>query len=115
MFGQVMLLTVLLLGGTILGATTIAGYLMIQKIQIASDITNSTKAIFAAATGIEWELFRKFKDPNFPKPVLSNGATFESSVSEDGSVIKSIGTSLRTSRAFELQFVTPALFGLPQP
>ena len=102
--GQIMLLTVLLLGGAILGATTIAGYLMLQKIRIAADITNSTKAIFAADTGIEWELYRKFKDTNHEKPNLSNGASFNTVVNEDGSTMKSIGSAGRSVRAFEVRF-----------
>jgi hypothetical protein len=51
--GQAMLLTVLALGGTLLGATTIAGLLMIYQIRQNSDIRDSTKAIFAADAGIE--------------------------------------------------------------
>ena len=99
--GQVMLLTVLILGGSILGASTIAGYLMLLKIRGASDITNSTKAIFAADTGIEWELYKQFKDSGYPKPSLSNGTDFTSS--NDGTVIKSIGQSSNSFRAFEME------------
>ncbi|TRZ65014.1 MAG: hypothetical protein D4Q79_00265, partial [Spirochaetia bacterium] len=59
--GQAMLLTVLVLGASILGVSTIAGYLTLLKIRAASDTANSTKAIFAADTGIEWELYKQFK------------------------------------------------------
>ncbi len=100
-----MLLTVLILGGTILGATTIAGYLMLQKIQIASNITNSTRAIFGADSGLEWEMYRKFVNAEQEKPAFSNGVTFTTVVAEDGSFIKSIGTSGKTSRALEVNFV----------
>jgi len=99
--GQVMLLTVLILGGSILGASTIAGYLMLLKIRGASDITNSTKAIFAADTGIEWELYKQFKDSGYPKPSLSNNTNFTSS--NDTQRIKSIGQSSSIFRAFELE------------
>jgi len=100
--GQAMLLTVLILCGSILGASTIAGYLMLLKIRNSSDITNSTKAIFAAETGIEWELYKQFKDgSNYPEPSLSNNTDFTSS--NDGTVIKSIGQSLNSYRAFEVQ------------
>ena len=100
-----MLLTVLILGGTILGATTIAGYLMLQKIQIASNITNSTRAIFGADSGLEWEMYRKFVNAGQEKPVFSNGVTFATVVNEDGSSIKSIGISGKTNRALEVNFV----------
>src|SRR3989338_10873566 len=61
MRGQIMLLTVLALSGTILGATTIAGLLMVYQIRQSNDIVNSTKAIFAADAGLEWRLYKFFK------------------------------------------------------
>lgn len=97
-----MLLTVLILSGAILGASTIAGYLMLLKIRGASDITDSTKAIFAADAGIEWELYKQFKNPDYPKPLLSNNADFTSS--NDGQNIKSIGQAVNSFRAFEIEF-----------
>lgn len=101
--GQVMLLTVLILSGSILGASTIAGYLMLLKVRGASDITNSAKAIFAADTGIEWELYKQFKSPDYPKPSLSNNADFISS--NDTQKIKSIGESNNIFRAFESDLI----------
>ena len=104
-----MLLTVLILSGSILGASTIAGYLMLLKARSASDITNSAKAIFAADTGIEWELYKQFKNPDYSKPSLSNNANFISS--NDTQKIKSIGESNNIFRAFEsdLQGATTTL------
>jgi hypothetical protein len=49
-----MLLMVLSIGGTILGATTIAGILMLYQIRSATDFTNSAKAVFAADAATEW-------------------------------------------------------------
>jgi len=97
--GQVMLLTVLILGGSILAASTITGYLMLLKVRESSDITNSAKAIFAADSGIEWELYKQFKNPDYPRPSLSNNTTFISS--NDTQKIKSIGESNNIFRAFE--------------
>jgi hypothetical protein len=57
MKGQAMLLAVLALGGAILGATTIAGLLMLYQIRATTDSQNSAKAIFAADAGVEWSLF----------------------------------------------------------
>ena len=54
--GKVMLLTVLVIGGLLLGASAIAGLLMVYQIRQSGDVANSTKAIFAADSGIEWEL-----------------------------------------------------------
>ena len=53
--GQVMLLAVLIIGTSMLAMTSISGYLILQRIRSSSNIVDSTKAIFAADTGIEWE------------------------------------------------------------
>ncbi len=100
--GQVMLLTVLILGGSLIAASTIAGYLMLLKIRQSSNIANSAKAIFAADTGIEWDLYKRLKDDGYPKPQLSNSASFE--VFAEPTSTKSIGTVSNISRAFELTF-----------
>lgn len=100
--GQVMLLTVLILGGTILSASTIAGYLMTLKIRASSDIANSAKAIFAADAGVEWELYKQFKNSEYPKPLFSNNADFTSS--NDGQNVKSTGQASNSFRAFEIEF-----------
>jgi len=99
--GQVMLLTVLVIGGLLLGASSIAGLLMVYQLRQASDITNSTKAIFAADSGLEWELYRMFKDSGYPKPAMTNNANFNTTV-YGTSTIKSVGNSQNSSRAFEL-------------
>ncbi len=100
--GQAMILTVLIVGASILGASTIAGYLMTLKIRQSTDTINSTKAIFAADAGIEWELYRKFKDAEYPKPQFTNDADFTTFVEE--TKIKSRGNAGNSYRAFEVHF-----------
>ncbi len=86
--GQVMIITILVLGGAILSATTIAGLLMLYQIRQTTDIANSGKAIYAADAGIEWALYTWFCTPSKgncgiplpsgagkPAATLSNGAT----------------------------------------
>lgn len=110
-----MLLTVLALSGTILGATTIAGLLMLYQIRQSTDASNSTKAIYAADAGIEWELYRFFQESDYPKPVFSNQSDFEitcdSTLTTDANgvktetvVIRSTGKAANNSRAFETTF-----------
>jgi len=98
-----MLLTVLVIGGVLLGASSIAGLLMVYQIRQASDVTNSTKAIFAADSGVEWELYRMFVNPAYQKPEMSNGATISTTVNGTSSII-SVGSSQKASRAFEITF-----------
>ena len=58
-----MLIAVLTLGGAILGATTLAGLLMLYQIRATTDTENSAKAIFAADAGVNWALYSYFDPP----------------------------------------------------
>ena len=123
--GQAMLLTVLSIGGTILGATAIAGLIMLYQIRSATDFANSAKAIFAADAGTEWALYSYFNPTSTVAQSsaqwsLSNGATvsvicYDASPSHNaltscggiGDATTSFasyaiarGTSLNTKRAF---------------
>lgn len=112
--GQVMLMTVLIISGTILGATTIAGLITLNQIRQSANVSDSAKAIYAADTGIEYELFRIFKTDKYGTCVLRtclpdysvnnslvNGASFTATVPEDASYIESIGNvANKVFRAF---------------
>lgn len=114
--GQVMILSILAIGGTILGATTIAGLLMVYQLRSTSDVANSAKAIFAADTGIDWMLYQ-FSKPSStdPAPAFSNGASFTATCYDSSSRIvdcrnasavtfRSVGRSGTSYRALELNF-----------
>lgn len=120
--GQVMLLTVLVLSGTILGATTIAGLLTLYQIRQSTDFINSAKAVYAADSGMEWRLYKFFKSDNqicrdcpdggaCPAPVMTNINSPADPIRVScGTVpgvattttIKSTGVSSNSSRAFEI-------------
>ncbi len=116
--GQVMLLTVLIVSGTILGATTIAGLLMLYQIRQATNFGQSLQALFAADTGLEWKLYQSFIDPNYPQPTMSPESISEFIVEGDastsirsvgcaGAVVPNIPTGLcprPVTRAFQLDF-----------
>ena len=82
-----MLLAIITLGGAILGATTIAGLLILFQVKATEDAVHSTQAIFAADSGTEWALFdfycQEIPGRCVPGPqplpgangVLGNGAT----------------------------------------
>ncbi len=55
--GQAVLLVVLSLGGALLGATAIAGFLTVIQLQQSGDVANSAKAIFAAEAGVNCALY----------------------------------------------------------
>lgn len=83
--GQAMLIAVLSLGGAILGATAIAGFLTLYQIRTTADTENSAKAIFAADAGVQWAQFDYFCSSegrcpsvapgvnDYPSPTFSNG------------------------------------------
>jgi hypothetical protein len=108
--GQVLLMTVLVLGGVMVAASTIAGYLMLLRIRQSTDSASSAVAISAADAGIEWDLYQRTKDSArvdsdkyYPTPpVLTNGATVE--VYSSPTSTKSIGKYSNTFRAFEVTF-----------
>lgn len=124
--GQVMLLTTITLSGALLGATTIAGLLMLYQIRQTTDIANSTKAIFAADGGLEWALFSVICENTEPvrcpggppgQPTYSggvyltavncrdeNGAVLTECSDPDARRIDAIGTSGNSSRALQAGF-----------
>ncbi len=86
-----MLIAVLSLGGAILAATTVAGFLTLYQIRATTDTQNSAKAIFAADAGIEWALFNHYcgttvparctlpPGTDYPLPTFLNGAVLDPS------------------------------------
>jgi len=114
--GQTMILTVMMLTGAILSATAISALLVLFQLRQASDIKASTQAIFAADSGVECIFYEKVivepvtgvgdyascrvRDPD----AFENGASYIVTWDESFTTFKSIGTSGRTARAFEVSF-----------
>ena len=117
-----MVLAIMALGGILIGATTIAGLLVYYQIQQATDITNSTMAIYAADTGLEWGFFDMFCGTYTPSrcivsPIqpgaLGNGAAVASVQCENSSGLQvscsdssvkrmgSVGTAGHSYRALQ--------------
>ena len=118
MSGQVMLMTVIMLSGAILASTSLAGLLILYQLRQSTDSASSTKAIFAADAGIERALFKEKKGStdSYPlKQTLSNSTTGNSTqytVTQDPAnplLIKSIGQSGRTARAFQIDLSPPII------
>jgi hypothetical protein len=127
--GQSMLIAVLAFSGAILGATTIAGLLMLYQIRATRDLGNSAKAIFAADAGVEWALFDFYCDATSssrcmgaqreqePVGALGNDATVQvtcydgsgvatSTCSDTANVVSAVARGAYTDarRAFYLNF-----------
>ncbi len=90
-----MLLTVLIVSGTVLGATTVAGLLMRYQIRQATNFGQSLQALFAADTGLEWELYKKFAETdegkNYPKPSFSAESQADFAIVSSSTSIQSVG------------------------
>ena len=114
--GQVMLLSVIAITGTLLGATTLSGLLMVYQLRGTSDSGNSAKAIFAADAGLDWGLYQNvYPTSSDPAPSLSNGADFTLTCYDSTSVeiscrdasvasIRSVGHAGNSYRALEVSF-----------
>ena len=111
--GQLMLITVLILGGTILGASAIAGLITTYRIRQSSDAKDSAIAIFAADAGLERAFYRCFKqspadcsDFDSSSGQLSNGATYSVTYLSNASFseIRSVGSRGRVSRALRFRY-----------
>ena len=96
-----MLLTTLVVGGLLFGRFRYRRPYDGLSNSSVKDVVNSTKAVFAADSGVEWELYRMFKDSDYPKPIMTNQTDFSTTVS-GSNIVKSVGSSNRSSRAFEI-------------
>jgi hypothetical protein len=131
--GQAMILAVLALGGTILGATTVAGFLTLYQLREATNFEASSKSIFTADAGTEWALYNYYHGATAmaddcplaiangaPSPsqtcTFSNGATVQVTCSDSNNsptscnasstAVSAIakGSAGNTKRAFSLYF-----------
>ncbi len=109
--GQAMLLAVLLIGTSVLVITSLAGYMMLQRIRMGFNFVDSTKAIFAADAGIECEYYNQFKGAgvdcnnlSFSDSLTKVQTSIVASASGTPQYIKSIGTSNKLNRAFVSEF-----------
>jgi hypothetical protein len=111
-----MILAVLALGGTMLGATAIAGFLTLYQIRQATDFAASAQSLFAADAGTEWALYTFFHPPAGPLGTFSNAAMVQvtcyssSTVSvacdSTSTAVEAIskGSARGTKRAFLVEF-----------
>ncbi|HEY4523712.1 MAG TPA: hypothetical protein VJK04_02460 [Candidatus Paceibacterota bacterium] len=102
--GQLMLMTVLILGGTMIGASTIAGLITTYRLQQAGRARDSAMAIFAADAGLEKGFYQCFKLSDCSTEItqtLPNGASYTVifSTSTSGSEIRGTGKARTATRA----------------
>lgn len=103
--GIALLLTLIILSVVTLVSVFIANTVAVQ-LRLASDISDSNIAIYAADSGIEWQLYQIRKGASVAPPVMSNGATFITTVIgiAPNFTIKSLGSFHNMKRQFEINF-----------
>ena len=128
--GQIMLISIMILGGVMIGATAIGGFLLRSQIAQVNNAAESTKALFAADAGVEavaWCFFEKAEEtpacdapskvadsfcPKDNKPAVTfddEGITLETTCDwnkENGIItITARGHKAGTTRILELQII----------
>ncbi len=103
--GIALLLTVIILSIVTLIAGFIANVVVVQ-LRLAKDIGDSQAAIYAADSGVEWQLYQIRKVVSVNSPVMLNGATVETTVigAIPNLTIKSLGSYKSVKRQFEVSF-----------
>lgn len=97
-----MILTVIVLSSTLLSVTLIGGFIMLYQIRHAGDFVNTTKAIFAADTGVDWWIYKESGSSITSSSInssFSNQASFEVIPQSNGDA-KIIGQAGNAKRAF---------------
>lgn len=107
-----MILTTLILSGTILAAITIAGLLMLYQVRQAGNAAQSARAIFVADAGLEYELYRFYSQQceyNPPQFAIDNVRLY-SETQVVGNDVLFISNSLagKTTRGLSLRFINLA-------
>lgn len=103
--GVALLLTVVILSVVTLVAVFIVNVIS-NELKLAGDINDSKKAIYAADSGVEWQLYQIRQGASVASPVMSNGATVSVTVTgiSPSFNIKSIGSYNIVKRQFEINF-----------
>jgi len=103
--GIALLLTMMILSAGTLIATLIVSIVVVQ-FKLSSDVNDSTIAIYAADSGVEWQLYQIRNGSVVPAPAMSNGATISTVVTGNSPnfTIKSLGAYKEIKRQFEVNF-----------
>ncbi|MBI4919734.1 hypothetical protein HY838_00300 [Candidatus Azambacteria bacterium] len=103
--GIALLITVVIISAVLLMVVFISN-IVITQLRLAGDIADSAAAIYAADSGIEWQLYRIRKGVAVPSPSMSNGAEISTTVTGDypNFTIKSLGSYRLAKRQFETSF-----------
>ncbi len=117
-FGQAVVVAILTIGITLLGATAFAGVIMANELRAAGSVPDSANAIFIADSGVNWALYSYLTGKSVAQPGVPSGESllvtcFDSTgaalacTSPDVKTVVSKGTSVGGSRRAFLLDVKP--------
>lgn len=98
------LIYTLLTVGIILSIVFFMTAIFSSKLRLAFDFPNSVTALYAADSGIEWQVYNQLKDPDAASPSLTNGAAFTVTTLPGALPIKVVGKFRGVSRSLEISF-----------
>ena len=103
--GITLLLTVIIIS-IVMSIAILISNIVITQLKLAGDISDSVTAIYAADSGVEWQLYQIRYGTSVPVPVMSNGAIVTTTVigSYPNFTIKSLGSYRAVKRQFEVSF-----------
>jgi hypothetical protein len=103
--GVALLLTIVILSIIVLSSIFIVD-IAVAQLRLASDINDSAEAIYAADSGIEWQLYQIIKNKTTPLPIMLNGAEVSTEIisTSPNYVIRSLGSSNLVKRQLEVNF-----------
>jgi len=103
--GIALLLTVIVVP-IVLSVAVLIASVVITQLKLAGDINHSTIAIYAADSGMEWQLYQIRNGVSVPAPVMFNGAAVSATVTGDfpNFTIKSLGSVRDVNRKFQVSF-----------
>jgi len=103
--GIVLLLTIIIISIVLLVAALIAD-IVVTQLKLAGDINDSTVAIYAADSGVEWQIYQVRKGVSVPVPAMSNGALISTTIigSYPSFTIRSLGSYGLVKRQLEVNF-----------
>ncbi|MDP2638866.1 MAG: pilus assembly PilX N-terminal domain-containing protein [Candidatus Azambacteria bacterium] len=103
--GIALILTVLILSIVMMIAVFIAG-IVIAQLKLAGDINDSMTAIYAADSGMEWQLYQIRKGASVPSPIMFNGSAISTTVTgaAPNFTVKSLGSYKTVKRQFQVEF-----------
>lgn len=100
------LILTMIISSIILLVTGLIANITLTQLKLSNDISDSAIAIFAADSGIEWQLYQIRREQAVPQPTMLNGATVTTVVTgaAPNFTVKSLGSYKETNRQFEISF-----------